>query len=59
MTTATTEHHDAPATVAPTPQEQRVLAAKIAGGFVIGTIMSGVVGPIALAIFVGLVTGHT
>ncbi|HLX88951.1 MAG TPA: hypothetical protein VKR22_10920 [Acidimicrobiales bacterium] len=59
MTTATTEHDEAPTTSAPSPEEQRVLAAKIAGGFVIGFIMSGIVGPIVLAIFVGLVTGHT
>ena len=59
MTAATTEQPEASASSVPTPQEQRVLAAKIAVGFVVGTVMAGVIGPIVLAIFVGLVTGHT
>lgn len=60
MTSAVTDHHEpsAPSAV-PTPHEQRVLAGKIAGGFVVGFIMAGIVGPIVLAIFVGLITGHT
>lgn len=59
MTTVTGEHdatgHETPGT----DREQLVLATKIAVGFVAGFIMMGIVGPIVLAIFVGLVTGHT
>jgi len=34
------------------------LSVKIAVGFVIGTIMAGVVGPIALTIVIGLLQGY-
>ena len=37
---------------------QMVLAMKIAVGFIGGAIMAGVVGPIVLAIVIGLATGH-
>jgi hypothetical protein len=42
----------------PDPRAQMVLAAKIAVGFVVGFIMVGVVGPIILAVVIGLATGH-
>ncbi|MHB8681061.1 MAG: hypothetical protein ACYDA2_03060 [Acidimicrobiales bacterium] len=51
----TTDTHD-PAV--PTDREALVLGMKIAVGFVMGAIMTGVVGPIALAIVIGLATGH-
>lgn len=37
---------------------QWVLATKIAVGFIGGAIMAGIVGPIILAIVIGLATGH-
>ncbi len=61
MSTATTEHHDAPgpaASEAPSSHDQLVLAGKIAGGFVAGIIFTGIIGPIVLAIIIGLATGH-
>lgn len=41
-----------------TDREQAILAMKIAVGFVVGAIMMGIVGPIILAIVIGLATGH-
>lgn len=41
-----------------TDREQAILAMKIAVGFVAGAIMMGIVGPIILAIVIGLATGH-
>ena len=58
MTMVTSEHDVEPGDQAGTEREQLILASKIAVGFVVGFIMMGVVGPIVLAIFVGLVTGH-
>lgn len=56
MSSVTTTGTQSPAP--PSDREQRVLAMKIAVGFVMGAIMVGVVGPIVLAIVVGLATGH-
>ncbi|MHB8438600.1 MAG: hypothetical protein ACYDD4_05490 [Acidimicrobiales bacterium] len=53
MNETATAHEPAPASPVDWP-----LAGKIAVGFVAGAIMMGVVGPIVLAIFVGLITGH-
>lgn len=46
------------AALAPDSRAQLVLAVKMAVGFVVGAIMVGIVGPIVLAIVVGLATGH-
>jgi len=47
----------------PAPQQwskqQRQLAGKIAGAFVIGFLMAGVVGPIVLTVIIGLLQGYT
>ncbi|HZU79654.1 MAG TPA: hypothetical protein VE991_07035 [Acidimicrobiales bacterium] len=45
-------------TGAPTPKEQYVLVGKIAVGAIVGVLMMGVIGPIVLAIVIGLATGH-
>ena len=42
----------------PPEREQLILASKIAVGFVVGAIMAGIVGPIVLAVIIGLATGH-
>ena len=46
------------AAVAPDSRAQLVLASKITVGFIVGAVMMGIVGPIALAIVIGLATGH-
>jgi len=38
--------------------DQRQLAGKIAVGFVVGTIMAGVIGPIVLTVVIGLLQGY-
>ncbi len=47
----------APTTAHPN-REQNIMAVKIAIGVLVGLVMTGVVGPIVLAIVVGLATGH-
>jgi len=39
-------------------REQNIMAVKLAIGVMVGLVMTGVVGPIVLAIIVGLATGH-
>lgn len=39
-------------------KEQFVMAGKIAVGIVVGVLFATVVGPIALAVVIGLATGH-
>lgn len=43
---------------APDSREQVLLAIKLAVGVIAGLIMMGIVGPIVLAIIIGLATGH-
>lgn len=57
MTTTIGDQHAAAGEV-PTDREQLVTAVKIAVGAVVGFVMVGIVGPIALAIVIGLATGH-
>jgi hypothetical protein len=42
----------------PWTPEQHALAGKIAVGFVVGAIMAGVIGPIALSVVIGLLQGY-
>ncbi|HUY64709.1 MAG TPA: hypothetical protein VMV14_09385 [Acidimicrobiales bacterium] len=42
----------------PTDREQRMLIGKIVVGALVGIVMTGIVGPIAAAIVIGLATGH-
>jgi F0F1-type ATP synthase assembly protein I len=39
-------------------RKQNIMAVKLAVGILVGLVMTGVVGPIVLAIIVGLATGH-
>jgi F0F1-type ATP synthase assembly protein I len=39
-------------------RKQNIMAVKLAVGVLVGLVMTGVVGPIVLAIIVGLATGH-
>jgi hypothetical protein len=54
----TTGEHDASGSTVVSDREQLVLAVKIAVGIVVGFLMMGVVGPIVLAVIVGLAAGH-
>ena len=59
---AVTEVHDGHAehpAMTKWSHDQRRLAGMIAGGFVVGVIMAGVIGPIVLTIVIGLLQGYS